>query len=158
MANLKLSPPWDTFYKEVKALFGRDEEVKVVMNEEKYELNLFVDNAEKADAISKLLPVEKTFGNVTLYIRVIPADGGKERIKDIFAKAFSGNPAFSYIKSIDPSTGAFGATYVVFENRVVQFYNDDLTDVNGNCSTLYQDIAQDVITAKGVYYCTDVPR
>ena len=39
----------------------------------------------------------------------------------------------------------------------MQYYNDDLGDAYGNCSTLWQDIArrlfEDVL---GIFYCTDV--
>jgi hypothetical protein len=43
----------------------------------------------------------------------------------------------------------------VFEKKVVQFFNDQLDDINGNKSTLYQDIAKDVFEKhEGVYFCT----
>ena len=48
-------------------------------------------------------------------------------------------------------------TYVVFVNEVVQYFNDDLGDVYGQCSTLYQEIAKDVFgETEGVFFCTDV--
>ena len=34
--------------------------------------------------------------------------------------------------------------YVVFKNRVVQYWSDNLGDINGNTSTLYENIARDV--------------
>ena len=49
--------------------------------------------------------------------------------------------------------------YVVFKNCVVQFFNDNLNDAHGLISTLYQDIAADILDGPGtigVYYCTDV--
>ena len=50
-------------------------------------------------------------------------------------------------------------TKLVFKNCVVQFFNDNLNDAHGLISTLYQEIADDVlvnIDFHGVYYCTDV--
>ena len=55
----------------------------------------------------------------------------------------------------------FSMVYVVFKNCVVQFFNDNLNDCHGVISTLYQDIAADVLTgegAQGVYFNTDVER
>ena len=49
--------------------------------------------------------------------------------------------------------------YIVFKNKVVQYFNDDLKDVNGFCSTLYQKIAKDIFAENGcetACYCTDV--
>lgn len=150
---LKLSSPWQVFHHKVNALFEQDPEVSVILDEEAYVLKIFVDNPIKADAISKLLPVEKVFGNVTLKIEVIPSNG--QGTADLFRTAFSGNPAVSYVEHIDtPMTGALD--FVVFQNKVVQYYCDNMLDINGFCSTLFQDIAKDVFEAKNVSYCTDV--
>ena len=49
------------------------------------------------------------------------------------------------------------AKYVIFANKVVQYFNDSLSDAHGVCSTLYQDIARDVFGDDcGVYFCTDL--
>ena len=65
---------------------------------------------------------------------------------------------FSYVEEV---TGIFSnpITYVVFVNEVVQYYNDNLSDIHGLRSTLYQEIAKDIFeTRLGVYYCTDLPE
>jgi hypothetical protein len=54
-----------------------------------------------------------------------------------------------------------GTTYVVFKNCVVQFAADNLNDCHGIISTLYQDIADELLTGpatEGVFYNTDVER
>lgn len=158
MGNLNLSSPWVIFYRKVNELFKDDPEVKLVFNEEERTLKLFVDNAEKADALTKLLPTEKSFGNVSLKIAVVPADlKNEESYADLFAKAFKGNPAFSDIISTEGEAGAFQATYVLFAKKVVQFYSDDLSDPHGNTSTLYQELAKEVFGELGTtYFCTDI--
>ncbi len=47
-------------------------------------------------------------------------------------------------------------SYILFEPKVVQFFNDDLGDLNGLRSTLYQDIAANVFedAHEGVFFCT----
>ena len=51
--------------------------------------------------------------------------------------------------------------YVVFQNTVVQFFADNLNDCHGIISTLYQDIAEELLTgegAQGVFFNTNVER
>ena len=65
MANFKLSPPWCSYYREVEAMFGEDSEVEVVLDDKNYAIKISVnDNSKKCNAIRKLLPAEKQFGNV----------------------------------------------------------------------------------------------
>ena len=50
-------------------------------------------------------------------------------------------------------------TYVVFKNCVVQFFNDNLNDYHGMLSTLYETIADEVLTGPAVtdvYFNTDI--
>lgn len=114
-----------------------------------------MENQTKAKAIEKLLPKEKQFGNVTVRIEVstIPEP---ETMIELIGAAFNGNPAVRCIQHIDtPLTGP--VDYVMFAREVVQFYNDDLGDPNGLCSTLYQEIAKAVLPEKAkVHYCTDI--
>lgn len=151
---MKLAAPWLTFYNEVKALFEEDPEVKVTFDEEKYELALYVENARKADALTQLMPEEKAFGNVKVKIKVVPSDGAQTKL-DLIREAFYGNPVLSYIwQAKTPFGDEFD--YVVFENKVVQFYNDNIRDVNGNKSTLYEDIARDVFGEDfNLCFCTE---
>lgn len=155
-----MSAPWVIFYREVQALFAEDPTVHVVYNEEENDIKLYVDKGDKAEALSLLLPSSKTFGNVTVNISIIPANNGEGLFGDfgkaeLFEIAFFGNNAYSFAKTI---TGIFtnNLTYVVFKKKVVQYFNDDLGDVYGQCSTLYQEIAKEVFdTIEGVYFCTD---
>lgn len=76
MARLKISAPWVLFYRKIEALFKNDPEVRVIFDdEESCDVKLYVENAGKADALMKLLPTVKDFGNVLLTVTVIPANG-----------------------------------------------------------------------------------
>jgi hypothetical protein len=155
--NVKLSSPWMTYFNKYKALFGDDPEINVTFDDAKKTIKLYVNGDDKAEALSKILPSEKVFGNVVIKISVVPSNALNVSKIDVFQKAFEGNPALSYIKSV--KNGLYDASYVVFSNKVVQFFNDELSDVNGFCSTLYQDIAKDIFEdTNGVFFCTDVPR
>lgn len=168
MAKLNLLSPWATFYNELKAFFEKDDEVTVVYNEDENIVNLYVDNPEKAAALTELLPVEKNFGSITLQIKVIPANANTKRFSaiklslagseiemvDLYGMALRGNRNFVGVTAIH---GVFSTpiTYVIFAKQVIQYYNDSLGDVNGVCSTLMQNIASEIFEKKdGVYFCT----
>ena len=160
MALLNLSSPWVIYYREVQALFAEDPSVHVVYDEWENHIKLYVDKGDKAEALELLLPKEKMFGDVTVKLSIIPAnnaDGlfGDFNTGELYSIAFYGNSAYAFSKTI---TGVFtnNLTYVVFKKKVVQYYNDSLGDIYGQCSTLYQDIAKDVFgESEGLFFCTD---
>jgi len=155
---LGLQAPWVTFVNELEALFDKDPEITVDYDADDEIVSILVDNADKADALTELLPAEIPFGNIVLTIEVIPAnkETNDNEWVQLFKRAFAGNPIVKDIVTVDPDMFSFGATYILFSKEVVQFFNDDLSDYNGLCSTLYEDIADDVLGAPlGVYYCTN---
>ena len=157
-SETKLSPPWVTFFREIEALFGEDPDIKIEFDEAEYEVRLFVEGTEKADALDLILPSTKTFGNIEFKITIIPANAEVVTKARIFQNAFAGNPVLSYVSHPD-NVFHDDINYIVFRNRVVQFFNDNLGDVNGNCSTLYQEIAKDVFgNDPNVFFCTDIER
>ena len=150
----RLSAPWVTYANGMEALFKYDPQVRVVLNEEEYELKIFVEDDEKADALRKLIPYKKEFGNVVLTINIIPADQDLETKINLFKKAFENNPVVT--RFVTRTLPDFPASYIVFKKEVVQFYNDNLADVNGNLSTLYECIAADIFEDHdGIFFCTD---
>ena len=158
MFQVALSPPWVTFYRKLDKLFSNDPDIKINFIEDAPGIKLYVDNATKAAALAKLLPATKSFGNVKMPIYVIPANNAVESPSELVKKAFEGNSALSYLKTAETGPLHVEATYAVFKNEVVQFFNDDISDVNGQCSTLYQEIAKEVFpNIIGVYFCTDTP-
>ena len=155
MDSIKMVSPWVAYYREIESLFREDPGVKVKFDEATNVIKLYVEDEEKADALTELLPNRKSFGNVTVTIAVIPANKVESSRVDLFRKAFDGNDAVSYIQTVDHvSTNDFH--FIVFQPEVVQYYSDDLSDINGLCTTLYQDIAKDIFGEReGVYFCTD---
>lgn len=142
MGNVKLSPPWNIFFSEVKVLFEQDPDVKdISFDQESKVITLVVANPEKAGAIEKLLPATKEFGNVTVTIKVeVFVGDAEEKKSDIISKAFCGNPIFKGIETNQMLNCAF----CVFKKEVVQFYTDDLSTPDGFRSTLYEEVARDV--------------
>lgn len=155
MDKAKMSPPWDTYVKKIKALFEEDEEIRIEYNENNNVLNLYVDNTDKAEALNKLLPDKVVFGAVELKIVVIPANKKELSVSDLFKEAFKNNPKVENIVTVE---GAFDnpMTYIAFEKKVIQYYSDNIGDLYGNTSTLLENIAREVFENKeGIFFCTD---
>jgi hypothetical protein len=158
MAKLKLAAPWYTFYNELCALFKQDKEVHIVYDEMDQIINIYVDNQAKADAMEEVLPNVMNFGSVELEIYIVPANklSARKSKGSLFEDLFYGNSICNEVVTIE---GIFTnpITYVIFKKEVVQYYNDDLGDAHGVCSTLYQDIAKRIFKDReSVYFCTDV--
>lgn len=160
MAKLKLSPPWSTFYDEISAMFKKDPEVKVIMDEDEYTVTVFVNDPIKSGAIARILEQEKRFGRVKLKVVVPPPDGPVyddfKSDLEVYEAAFKGNKALSFIQ---PKQTIFDTSfYVVFRNEVVQYFNDDISDIHGMCSTLYENIARDIFVGDLPNFNTDLPE
>lgn len=149
-------------------MFRDDPDTTVVYENAVPKVIVTVNGTNKATAIAALLPTEKKIGNVTLYVEVTTSDGSPlgevsapAEKAELFETAFKNNPAFSFTRCVDYAFITNKITYVVFANRVVQFFNDNLNDNFGNISTLYQEIAKDIFDpdiTNGVFYSTDIAK
>lgn len=154
--KIQLAPPWQTYISELVMMFGEDPEIRIVYDEPGREVKLYVSDTIKADALSKILPMKKRFGNVTLKITVVfpNLEEKEESVLSLFKKAFRDNPVLEYTYNANSPFGSIN--YVVFRNQVVQFYNDQINDINGNKTTLFQEIAKDLFNGDlAVNYCTE---
>ena len=153
MKELSVSSPWVTYVRKIEELFGDDPAIGIKYDNDSRTVTMHVDGSDKADAIARMIPGEVEFGNVKLKVSIVPSNDDSPEA--IVRKAFSGNPVVSSIETVEDCVPMFGGrTYVSFKPHVVQFFNDDMSDPNGVCSTLYQDIAREVLDADGVSFCT----
>lgn len=151
---MKMVSPWVEYYRKIETLFQQDDEIRVVYDDEDKSITLYVANDTKADALLQVLPMEKSWGNVTTRITVVPPNGFRSAQSGLFETIFKGNAAVSFIKTLN---GIYSnpLTYIVFNKEVVQYFNDDLGDYYGQCSTLYQDLAKEIFgKPDGVFFCT----
>lgn len=152
--DMKLSAPWMIYFNQIKAMFSEDIAVKAVWDGATYTIKLYVDGEEKAEALSQLLPQTKQFGNIEVTITIIPANKLNDSKVSLFQKAFDGNPAVVDITTFDTPFGT--NSFVVFAPKVVQYYNDDMYDLNGICSTLYQELAKSLFGEfANIHFCTE---
>lgn len=153
--KLKLSPPWVTYANQMKAIFDGDPDVKILFDQEEMTVNVYVANEAKAAALTQILPTEQAFGNVKLRVNVVPANAapGGDMYEDRFRTAFTGNPRYEYSETVTSPLGRF--TYVVWAADVIQYFDDDLGDINGNATMVIADCARAVFRPEpGVYHCS----
>lgn len=163
MMNLAIEAPWYTYGKQLIALFGPDPAITVGDVEESttddvdFFVNIEVSNHEKFIALDRVLPKVKTFGNITLGIYLYDeenATAGNDAIEQ-YKTIFKGNPLVSEIIEAEDMTGDSHG-FIMFKPQVIQFYDDNLFDYNGNWSGLAQDIAKEVFEdeIRGIHFCT----
>ena len=167
MAIVGLSAPWVIFYREIMALVGSDPEVHVVFDYEDKNIYIHVDDVDKAQALEYLMLSEVRFGDTTVSVNIIPCneitdeekwDIDDMTLEEIFLCGFNNNPNFSFTHIVH---GIFAndMVYVVFKNKVIQYFSDNLGDIHGLTSTLCEDIAKHVLkNFDNVFYCTDVEQ
>lgn len=155
-----IQAPWVTTYKKICALFENDMDLHISDINEATPGNCTIvissQNNAKLESIKKILKNHFEFGNVTLDIEFIPEDNNEKITDSDFRNAFNCNENLTEVRNIELPDGSV-KTYVVFEKEVVQFYNDDLTDLYGNYNGLMEDIARELFNEvdASISYCTN---
>lgn len=160
MLRFALAAPWETFQKMLVALFANDDEITISdiyepdVGDETYAIDIGVNNTEKYHALERMLPRIKTYGNVTVQLNVYDSTNDDEDTLEVFKAIFQGNHIVKDFKTaVDPS--GVPHYYLRFWPEVVQFFDDDISDYNGNWSGLAQDIAREVFeNPNGMNFCT----
>lgn len=152
--NLKLSSPWYTFYSDMEALFKNDKDIMMDFNDEDMVITMRVTGQAKAEALAQILPDEVEFGNIVVKIIIKPSNlEEKVSYVKLFQQAFMGNDVLKNAVELNTPMGDF--YYAIFKKEVVQYYNDQMNDINGNRTTLYENIAKEVFRPEiKMFYCT----
>lgn len=157
---VKLSPPWFTFANEVKYTYGKSPYIRVkdlVQVGNNYELKIYVCDDTVADALRQVLPLSKDFGGVIVNIIVYNSSKVPVPVKNIvytpktlartLCKALYENPLFvgtilTEGKLTPEQIGILGQVVVIIKKRIVQFYDDNISDICSN----YNQIAATTFT------------
>ena len=163
MFKMRLAAPWYTWQKKIKALFEQDPDIIVgdVYAADNSDLDFAFDievrNHKKFNALDRVFPKVKTFGNITLGVILYDEENtlGADNPVELYKTIFKGNPIVKDIREVIDFTCTEHA-YIRFNPDVVQFPDDDISDYNGNWSGLAQDIAREVFVGAPavVHFCT----
>ena len=152
--------PWDEYVQAAKSLFEDDPDVVVedatLLESGDYRVVVRVHGDDKAESISELMPTELTYGNVTLYIDVVPDNEAELTVADHIRRAFAGNPL--YIDVVEPTTSltTFGAVYVLFMPSCVQYYSDNLGSPYGATTCTVEEVVRKVLSLPDGVFASSV--
>lgn len=162
MMKMHIEAPWYTFQKKVQALFNGDPDITVndlVVDEDgeaDYVLDIEVRNHKKFEALDRVIATYKEFGNIVVKIALYDEENnGLNPGVELYETIFEGNPVIEAVKNrVFPDGVSHG--YVCFKPEVVQFFDDNLSDYNGNWTGLAEDIAREIFEndSTGMQFCT----
>lgn len=163
--GLDLAAPWIAYYHMIAAFFEEDGDVRVLLDNEKRNVRVYVSTFDKYTALRKMLKSEITseddpdmvYCTVTVYApnEFTKSINDDKPINDTRA-AFFGNPIVSRVLQ---KKQPFGFTYVLFVPAVVRYWNDSLAEWDGYATTTYQDIAKKIFKPiDGLFWTTDDPE
>lgn len=154
-----LCPPWTELARKLEALFRQDPDVTVAadLDGDAKRIRILVQSADKASALSRLLPAAVELGAVRVALEVVPADGVELSARELLERAFAGNDAFRYAAESAPGPGAPPFTYAVFEPQVLQYQADSIGHPRGLRTTLAENVFREIFTgpeASAILPCT----
>lgn len=159
MKKLALSTPWATYRNKLNALFELDNCITVgdvVETGNGHELTIVVTDKDKYIALDRVMAKKIEFGNVVLTINLKLGDSSiADDYSELYKTLFSDNRIVKDI-IIGKDFAGQDHCYVRFQPKVIQFFNDDISDYDGNWSGIAQDIAKEVFTDTpvGIHFCT----
>lgn len=161
MMKFAIEAPWYTHQKMVKALFEHDPDIVVGdiyepdTDDAEYAFDIEVRNHEKFIALDRAIQKTVVFGNITLTIVLCDEENSSVHPGyELFNTLFKDNPIAKDIKVVRDQAEV-DHVFVRFEPQVIQFYDDDLTDYNGNWNGIAEDIAREIFANDwDVNFCT----
>ncbi|RIW32033.1 hypothetical protein D3H55_14250 [Bacillus salacetis] len=169
--SVGLAPPWVTYFNELKYTIGADPDVTVgplIPVGAIYLALVTVNDNQKAEALATLLKPTVEFGNITLNVLVINAE--QEIVEPLpcpleaFAvaalveTALSGNPYFEEVVVRPKTPGGTNAVYPVFTPEVIQFFNDDISNLcqtfTGVAAKVFEDVMVETLCGVEILYST----
>jgi hypothetical protein len=156
-AQVQLLPPQFTYFNFIKYSVGNDPLVTVEplnqLGAGKFLITLRVRGLRKARALAALLLPRKVIGSIQLTVQVRTMEGRLVKplrcaftpsgIVKLCQTAFRTNALFRFAAS----RRFFGlvVVYPVFKARIIQFFNDDLSDYYGNYNNIAAFVFREVM-------------
>lgn len=175
--KVTLDPPWVTYYKELVNSLGADPLIVVgplVSEGDDFIVVVTVTGKIKAQAVADIIKDVVEFGGVVVKV-IVRDDEGNGYVgqcdpnSDVYLVAHTirlalqGNPYFRYsvIEPL-PFDPNIIAVYPIFTPNVIQFENDDLSNLyqtySNVASKVFVDVLKQVICAIPILYSNGLPE
>jgi len=156
----QLSPPWYTLWNEIKATLGNAPNVEVMPLDttvNPYVVTVKVGDHDQAVAMASITAPQYVMGNITIKMQVQDNTGAvvapvvpktAEDLAGMVKKALGNNPWFVglEVRGLTPMSGT-RLVYIVFKADIVQFFNDDLSDLYNNYNNVVAFCFRDVLNS-----------
>jgi hypothetical protein len=153
-----MNPPWITLWNQVRGSIGNDPRVtttRLDQSRQPYLIRITVRDNAKAVGLASLVKRRHNFGNITVVVRIEDRQGNHvnrvvpkspRELAGLVRSAFTRNGWYRKVLVKE----FFGRlrVYAVFAKKVVQFYNDDLSDLYGNYNGVAGAVFADVLGAR----------
>lgn len=161
-----LNPPEYTLWAEIKNSVGETPGVEVgPLNEKEkgsYIVPVKVKDHDQAVAVASIMTLSHEFGNITVEVRVTDGGGSpvnpvtpgsSNQLADLVRKALRGNCRLKEVVVKSSPLGPRETVYPVFTRSVIQFPNDDLSDLYSNFNGVAAAVFRYVLaSAPGGYH------
>lgn len=162
MTDTRLSAPWYTLWRKIYFTLSEDKDILVSgLNKEDggYSITVTAKQMHTAYALSQIIKPVFEFGNVKVKVIIEHANVGalsefksdeifsEEEVGLLIGAAFRGNKLFKGVIVIPRNEDSFfsGKVVALFDKEIIQFYNDDLTDIFGNYNEVAAYVFADII-------------
>ncbi|EEM86481.1 MULTISPECIES: hypothetical protein [Bacillus cereus group] len=167
----QLSPPWITYFNELRNSIGADPTVTVgplIPTDGNFIILVQTTDFEKAVALATLLKPTVQFGNVNVttvvsvigdgIVNPIPCPLDAFEIAHFFQVALENNLYFEQVVVQPQFPGGSNVVFPVFSAEVIQFFNDDISNI---CETftevaakVFRDVMNDTICGIPILFST----
>lgn len=162
MSETRLSPPWYTYANKIKYSYGCNPCIFVndlIEKDGDYILTINTLSWDVAEALRQIIPVSESFGNITVEIVVFYPDGSivpvsnqvytPELLAKTFCAALSQNRLFIGAVLTEGKVppliiNSVGNVVLVIKKRIIQFFNDDISDLCSNFNGIAADVFNEV--------------
>ncbi|MED2785810.1 hypothetical protein P4261_15485 [Bacillus thuringiensis] len=170
-AQPQLSPPWITYFNKLVNSIGADPTVTVgplIPVGGNFIILVHALSNEKAIALAMLLKSFVEFGNVSVTVIVtnnenqivnpVPCPLDAFEIAHLFLVALENNPYFDQVVVQPQFPGGSNVVFPVFKAEVIQFFNDDISNLcqtfTGVAANVFHDVMQDEICDIPILFST----
>ncbi|HDR7161745.1 hypothetical protein OCB13_13425 [Bacillus cereus] len=167
----QLSPPWITYFNELKNSIGADPTVTVgplIPVGGNYIISVHALSNEKARALATFLKSFVQFGNVSVTVIVtnneneivnpFPCPLDAFEIAHLFQVALENNPYFEQVVVQPQFPGGPNVVFPVFTAEVIQFFNDDISNLcqtfTGVATNVFRDVMNDEVCDSPILFST----
>jgi hypothetical protein len=166
--TVTLSPPWWTCYNKIVQTIGSDNQVSIkpmYTEGNNCFIDIMVMNYQKASALAAIIKPTHVFGNITVHVCVFNCCC--ERVKGSLIE--SSDPVIAVIETLKAALETnyyfvklvntdeilppivkdiIGQVVLVLKRRVIQFFNDDISDFYNNYNEVAATVFNEVLVTE----------